>query len=103
MKIKLKEGKMDRAVTIGIIGDYDEKKTSHPATNNAIRHAADFLSIKAKATWLPTPSFLTKEGQPKLEEFDAIWASPGSPYRSMDGAIEGIRLAREIGRPFIGT
>ncbi len=94
---------MDRAITIGIIGDYDEKKTSHPATNNAIQHAADYLSIKASVTWLPTSSFLTEDGQPKLGQFDALWASPGSPYRSMEGAIEGIRLAREMGRPFIGT
>jgi len=57
---------MDRAATIGIIGDYDEKKTSHPATNNAIRHAADYLDIKVNAAWLPTPAFLTKNGQKKL-------------------------------------
>jgi CTP synthase (UTP-ammonia lyase) len=94
---------MDRTVNIGIIGDYDEKKTSHPATNKAIRHAADFLSIKAVVSWLPTPSFLTGAGQAKLEQYDGIWASPGSPYQSMDGAINAIRTARETGHPFIGT
>jgi CTP synthase (UTP-ammonia lyase) len=94
---------MSQTVNIGIIGDYDEKKTSHPATNQALRHAADYLPIEASVTWLPTLSFLTKEGQQKLGQFDAVWASPGSPYRSMEGAIEGIRLAREMGRPFTGT
>jgi CTP synthase (UTP-ammonia lyase) len=94
---------MNRIVNIGIIGDFDEKKTSHPATVSAIEHAAGYLSIKAKITWLPTPSFLTKAGQRKLKQYDAFWASSGSPYQSMEGAIKGIQLAREMGRPLIGT
>jgi CTP synthase (UTP-ammonia lyase) len=91
---------MKKSVTIGIIGDYDEKKTSHPATNSAIRHAADYLSLKADVTWLPTPSFLKKGGLPEL---DGVWASSGSPYRSLEGALNAIRAARKAGRPFIGT
>jgi CTP synthase (UTP-ammonia lyase) len=94
---------MDRTVTIGIIGDYDEKKTSHPATNAAIEHAAGHLGVKTEVTWLPTPSFLTEEGQQKLGQFDGCWVSPGSPYRSLEGAIKAIQIAREMGRPFIGT
>jgi CTP synthase (UTP-ammonia lyase) len=94
---------MERMVSIGIIGDYDKNKTSHPATNQAIQHAADILSIKADVTWLSTPSFLTKAGQEKLVQFDGIWASSGSPYQSLEGAISAIRTARETKKPFIGT
>ena len=94
---------MERTVNIGIIGDYDKNKTSHPATNQAIEHAADFLSIKADVTWLPTPSFLTRAGQEKLAQFNGIWASSGSPYQSFDGAINAIKTARETEKPFIGT
>lgn len=94
---------MNRTVNIGIIGDYDLNRSSHPATNAAIEHAAKYLSVKAIVTWLPTPSFLTQEGRKKLERFDAIWASSGSPYQSMEGAINAIKLAREMERPFIGT
>jgi CTP synthase (UTP-ammonia lyase) len=94
---------MNRTIDIGIIGDYDVNRASHAATNNAIEHAARYLSVEAKITWLATPSFLTKAGLKKLERYDAIWASPGSPYQSMEGAIRGIQLAREINRPFIGT
>jgi CTP synthase (UTP-ammonia lyase) len=94
---------MGKTINIGIIGDYDAKKPSHAATNNAIDHAAGYLAVKTSVTWLPTPSFLSKIGQNKLEEFDALWGSPGSPYRSMEGAIVAIRLARESKRPFIGT
>lgn len=94
---------MKLSVNIGIIGDYDENKTSHPATTRAIEHASKSLSVTARVTWLPTPIFLTGEGRNKIKKFNAVWASSGSPYVSMEGAIEGIRLARETGRPFIGT
>jgi CTP synthase (UTP-ammonia lyase) len=97
------EGNMVIAVTIGIIGDYDAKKTSHPATNIAVKHAAEYLDIKTSVTWLPTPSFLTGEGQQKLGQFDGIWASSGSPYQSLEGALNAIRTARETKKPFIGT
>ena len=93
---------MSRTIKIGIIGDYDADKISHPLTNAAIEHAARYLSMKATVTWLPTPSFLKKDRK-YIEPYDAIWASPGSPYKSIEGAIKAIRLAREMGRPFIGT
>jgi CTP synthase (UTP-ammonia lyase) len=35
--------------------------------------------------------------------FDAIWAAPGSPYISVDGALAAVRAARERGIPFLGT
>jgi CTP synthase (UTP-ammonia lyase) len=94
---------MKRSISIGIIGDYDEKKVSHPATMRSIEHASQHLSVIARVAWLPTPSFLAGECRKKLRRFDALWASSGSPYVSMEGAIEGIRLTRETGRPFIGT
>lgn len=94
---------MDRTVNIGIIGDYNENSPSHKATNRALHHAASQLSIQANITWLPTPSFLTSAGEQRIEQFDGIWASPGSPYHSMAGAIKGIRTAREMELPFIGT
>jgi CTP synthase (UTP-ammonia lyase) len=94
---------MKKLINIGIIGDYDEKKVSHPATMAAIKHASESLSVATSVAWLPTPSFLTGGGRQGLGQCDALWASSGSPYVSMEGAIEGIRLARETGRPFIGT
>ena len=94
---------MGRKIRIGIIGDFDPNKISHPATVDAIRHAAGRLSIETQIAWLPTPSMLTGEGQEHIKEFDCIWASSGGPYESMDGMIRGIQIARELGKPFIGT
>jgi CTP synthase (UTP-ammonia lyase) len=94
---------MKRTIKIGVIGDFDSNKISHPATNAAIRHAAKYLSIEASITWIPTPSLLTAKGQKYLAEFDGLWASPGSPYQSADGMVQGIQIARELDRPFTGT
>jgi CTP synthase (UTP-ammonia lyase) len=94
---------MKHTVNIGIMGDFDPNKTSHPATNNAIAHAARYLSIEANVTWLPTPSLLTEKGQQSLAKFDCVWASSGSPFKSIGGMLQGIRIARRMDKPFIGT
>jgi CTP synthase (UTP-ammonia lyase) len=93
----------NRTINIGIIGDYDSSRPSHTATDAAIEHAARYLSIKVTTSWLPTPSFLIDKEQRTLKRYDAIWASAGSPYQSMEGAIKAIQIARETGRTFIGT
>ncbi|MEM7117657.1 MAG: hypothetical protein AAF614_34815 [Chloroflexota bacterium] len=86
---------------IGIIGDYDERKRSHVATNRALRHATAVLDIPAQIDWLPTPALA--EDVFLLHNYDALWCSPGSPYDSMDGALNAIRYARENDKVFFGT
>ena len=90
-------------ISIGIIGDYNPEKVSHPATDSSIEHAAGFLGIEAGYEWIPTPSLSEKTGLDKLERFDGLWASSGSPYLSMEGALNGIRFARENDVPLFGT
>jgi CTP synthase (UTP-ammonia lyase) len=94
---------MSQTLSIGIIGDYEKNRPSHQATNQAIMHAAANKSVTANATWLPTPSFLVDNSRERLQPYDGIWISPGSPYRSMSGALRGIRTAREMNIPLIGT
>ena len=103
LKSSSRERKMNQTVSIGIIGDFDLNKPSHQATNDALYHAANYLSLDVNITWIPTTSIPTKEGKKRFEQFDGLWASPGSPYQSMDGAIRGIQFAREQNRPFFGT
>jgi CTP synthase (UTP-ammonia lyase) len=94
---------MMKSITIGIVGDFDNNFPSHIATNEALRCAADYLSLDVKIEWLSTPSFRKKTIKTTISHYNGIFASPGSPYRSMEGAIKGIRLARELNIPFIGT
>jgi CTP synthase (UTP-ammonia lyase) len=90
-------------VRIGIIGDFNTEFRSHHATNDAIQHAAAKLKLKVESQWLPTPSLVAPEARKVLEGFDGLWASPGSPYKSMDGMLKGIEFARTRDWPFLGT
>lgn len=107
---------MSESVTIGIIGDYDGGFRAHVATNDALRHAAVGAGlVPALGThkgcpysamhvrWLPTESLAGPGGEAVLARCDGLWAAPGSPYRSLEGALRGIRFARERRRPFVGT
>ena len=93
---------MRRTLKVGIIGDFRSSSRFHVATNAALQHAADALGLVVDIVWLPTPS-LVGEAENLLPPFDALWCSPGSPYESMDGALQAIRFAREQSRPFVGT
>ena len=96
---------MDRStkpLRVGVIGDYDPDRLSHTATNNALDHAASALSVALDRVWLPT-QLLDGDPEATLRPFDALWCSPGSPYKSTRGALRAIRFAREKGAPFIGT
>ncbi|MFN8489533.1 MAG: hypothetical protein U0350_18260 [Caldilineaceae bacterium] len=93
---------MAEPIKIGIIGDYRPEAPTHVATNAAVHHAADALGIAAEVTWLATPTLETETAH-TLQPFHALWCAPGSPYASMNGALQAIRFAREADVPFIGT
>ena len=96
--------KMNRKIRVGIIGDYDpERYFSHIPTNEALAHAASALSVTPDVTWIPTSSLTGQSIEKTLKQFDALWCASGSPYENMDGAIQAIRYAREMGWPFIAT
>ncbi|MGB6944104.1 MAG: hypothetical protein WBE37_17020 [Bryobacteraceae bacterium] len=85
------------ATRIGIIGDYNPRNPTHIATTNGIQHAAEALGEAIEPVWLPTD-------QPhEFGNFQGLFASPGSPYRSFTQALAGIRHARENNIPFLGT
>jgi CTP synthase (UTP-ammonia lyase) len=92
---------MYRPLRIGVIGDFNPAYPSHIATDEALSHAADALSVPMERIWLPTP--LLESDTTLLEPYDGLWCSPGSPYQSMNGALKAIRFAREHDRPFVGT
>lgn len=90
-------------IKIGVVGDYNPAFRPHPATNEAVEHAASSLSIKADVEWLPTEAITEASLEDTVRRFDALWVAPGSPYKNMDGALRVIKFARENLRPMIGT
>lgn len=90
------------SIRVGVIGDYDGRPT-HLATNEALNHCASALDTSADITWIPTESLTEADLYKVMSAYDAFWCAPGSPYKSMDGALRAVRYAREGGHPFIGT
>jgi CTP synthase (UTP-ammonia lyase) len=89
-------------VTIGIIGDYDAARETHQATVPAVEHAALALGVGITATWIPTER-VESEVVGVLDSLDALVIAPGSPYRSLDGALSAIEHARVHDIPLLGT
>jgi CTP synthase (UTP-ammonia lyase) len=82
-------------VAIGIVGDYDPGYFLHAATDAA------FARLGAQAAWVPTPAVYHDPSL--LGQFHGLLIPPGSPYKSMDGALGAIRYARENEVPLLGT
>ncbi|BBY20305.1 hypothetical protein [Mycobacterium stomatepiae] len=89
---------------IGIVGEFQPNFDPHNAIAPAVEHAQ---SVKASnppvaVEWIATD---VAEGMPsdELSGDTGWWIAPGSPYRSMTGALKVIRYAREHDIPLLGT
>lgn len=91
-----------RPLRIALVGDYEATVRAHVAIPIALNLAARDLGREVEAVWIATTS-LEREPEKRLAGLDAVWCVPNSPYVSMTGALQGIRVARESGRPFLGT
>ena len=90
-------------IEIGIFGDFDENEYAHQATNIGLQHAAEMLGADIRANWLPTASLLAPDAGNVMVAQHALFAAPGSPYRSFEGMLAGIRWARQHALPFFAT
>ena len=94
---------MSKSIYLGIIGDFDAGKVSHTATADALTQAANCLSFDLETEWLPTDTLEKNATVSSLKRFDGFWGAPGSPYKSVNGALIAIQFCREYGWPFLGT
>ena len=91
---------MTTLVNIAIVGDRDDSIAAHLAIPLALSNAASALDVDLAFEWLASDAI---GDAARLDGFDAFWVAPGSPYRSMDGALRAIGHARTTGRPLLGT
>ncbi len=91
-----------RSASVGVIGDFNAEFPPHAATNEGLAHAGAALGVEVEVRWLDTTP-LEDIDMNELARHDALWCAPGSPYKSLAGALRAIRFARESDRPFIGT
>jgi len=91
---------MPGSVSIGLVGDRRESVVAHRAIPAALALAAEALALEVTHAWIPTEEASSID---RVSGFDGLWCVPGSPYRSMEGALFAIRHARERSIPFMGT
>src|SRR5262245_61122373 len=84
----------ESVVRLAIVGEFDPAFPPHVAVDANIAQVSRARAIEISAEWVPTDE-IARDGVPRLKDFDAIWISPGSPYKSLDGALIAIRHARE--------
>jgi CTP synthase (UTP-ammonia lyase) len=88
---------------VGVIGDFNPSYHSHFATSAALYDAAAKLKVAIHLRWIPTPILAGGVAERLLRRWDALLASPGSPYESFQGMLNGIKFARTRNWPFAGT
>jgi CTP synthase (UTP-ammonia lyase) len=91
---------MTTLVKMAIVGDRDDTIAAHRAIPLALANAASALDVDLVFEWLASDAIRNTE---RLAGYDAFWVAPGSPYRSMEGALLAIGHARSARRPFLGT
>jgi CTP synthase (UTP-ammonia lyase) len=91
---------MSNSIAIALIGNYDASILAHQAIPLALQMASRALDVEVRHEWVPSEEVTSAQ---RIAPFDGVWCTPGSPYRSMDGALLAIRHARESGIPFLGT
>ena len=84
---------------IALLGEFTPSFAPHVATMAAVQHAAAALRTNVEAQWVSTSAV----NERLLSEYAGVWVAPGSPYKSIDGALYAIREARERGIPCFGT
>jgi CTP synthase (UTP-ammonia lyase) len=100
--VPVDESLPDRPLRVAVVGDRAARFAAQDTIETALGHSAAPLDATVEVRWFATPT-LEHDADTMLERADAVWCAPGSPFASMEGALEGIRFARERGRPFLGT
>ncbi|MDN3640458.1 hypothetical protein QWY82_16805 [Simiduia curdlanivorans] len=90
-------------INIGIVGDFDSSVVAHNAINQSIDIANTYFAKsrnrKIVGHWLATDTDFYSQ----LQNYQALWCAPASPYKNTNNALAAIRFARESNLPFLGT
>lgn len=90
---------MKAVPAIAIVGDRDDRIAAHIAIPRALEAARMATGAEVGWRWLGSEEAATAS----LADFAGFWLTPGSPYRSVEGALAVARFAREQGIPFLGS
>lgn len=86
-----------------LIGERDPAKPAHAGIEASIQLFNRQTDAGLVARWVPTDAITADTVATMLRDAAGLWCTPGSPYRSTDGALLAIRHARENLIPYLGT
>jgi CTP synthase (UTP-ammonia lyase) len=87
---------------IGIVGDFHNSITQSTIADS-IEHSCRLLGCDMLFDWIDTEKLDNNNYADLLQGLNGIWSAPGSPFKSLNGAINAIRFARERKIPHLGT
>ena len=87
---------------LAIIGDFNPSFRPHVATNEAIEHSKKHLNLELETDWISTDC-IVDSFQSIIDTYGGFWIAPGSPYKSMAGALDIIKYTRLNNVPTLGT
>jgi CTP synthase (UTP-ammonia lyase) len=88
-------------VRIGVMGEYLAGYPPVATIEAALTHSAAVAACPLRVGWVPTSS-LRSHAAALLGKFHGLLGAPGN-LESVEGALEGIRFARESDIPYVGT
>ena len=91
---------MESTVRLAILGDHDAGRSVHSALDDALRHAIGARHRTLVWDWIHTDT-LAIEPVSVLSGANGILAVTDDACSSLDGALAGIRIARERSIPFL--
>ena len=94
--------KLDKTVTIGIVGKYVELQDAYLSVAESLRHAGFENLADIEIEWID--SSLVHEGNyvEILSDLDGIVVPGGFGDRGIDGKLHALKFARETGKPLLG-
>lgn len=88
-------------LAIALVGDYQPDVPAHQGIPLALSLAGKAIGVRVEHRWVGTETI--DDAARVLAGVHGVWCVPASPYRSMHGALQAIRFARETRIPFLGT
>lgn len=91
-----------KKVSIAIVGKYVELTDSYISIKEALVHAGMHLGMQVEISWISAEEITAKGEAELLREIDGLLIPGGFGDRGVEGKIEAVKYAREMGIPFFG-
>ena len=94
--------KLEKKVTIGIVGKYTGLKDAYKSLDEALYHGGLANNVEVELKWIEAEIFEREDPVPYLEGLHGILVPGGFGSRGVEGKIKAAQFARERKVPYFG-